>query len=376
MNISCVSNSSYFSLVDVNYLLSNKCNAFAVYSHANAISYSCDIIRDGVGSNNNKIMNLPDLKVCRVLRARVSGRGAVSFNNSIFSESLQNWINDTNAQEHSLFIKNKYQLENNSKNNWSLINSSSMMLTTERPTVLLSTASDNEFFHFIFESLSKIHIFNSEQLNNFNWMINDNAHYQVNMLLNLGIHEDNIYVKSLNEDVIINDLIFIQPPANNHRWITPDSLAFLRKCFLCENNDGFQYEKLKDFIYMSKKDEVNGRGFIFNFDVVKYFMNSIGIVDVDFDDDSFLYAVKYIERAKVIISDYRAGSLMMFLAHEDSKIICFQSPTYFRDFPHFLAELIGFECVSIVGNDYNVKNPKYKDCYTIRSMDLISSSIG
>lgn len=371
MNISNFSDYSGFSCVDVDYILSNKCNAFAVYSLKNKISYVCNIMQGGVVNDKNEEMELPNLKICRVSNATVSGKGAVSFNESIFSESLQNWINIDNANENKQFIKNKYQFEFVSRNEWILNVTESKTLSDERPMVLLSSPSDNEFFHFMFETLSKLHIFNMERLNDYNWMINDNASYQMDILLRLGINKNNIYVKQFNESVTISDLIFLQPPANHHRWITPEALMFLRQVFLCEKYNSLEneYEKI---VFISKKDEANGKVFVSNLDVVKYYINSIGGHCVEINEVSYLQRLNAINNAHILIGEYRTGLLMMFLSSDDSTIVCFQSPGYFRRFPHFIANLIGCRCISIMGNNYKTKELNGNDFYTIKPADIMS----
>ncbi|WP_017348462.1 glycosyltransferase 61 family protein [Pantoea sp. A4] len=354
--------------LDIHSLIKSDSQGFFIYNRAIKIPYNIQKIVDGKLQSKSEQARLPNLLVAKVKSAKVIGKGAVLSNNVVYEESLQNWITASNCFDNKKFIENKYSLKQTGET-WSLKDDTSDAHGVDvENAILLATASDDEFSHFIFESLSKLSTLDKSEYVKYHFIINENKIYQKEILVTFGISEDKIIIKKTNSIINCKNLVFIQPPANYNHWITPAAVNFLRRKFTPE-----VVSKPQGGYFIHKKDEGNGRTLLSNSSVVEYFCHDNGVKKLETNDTQINSHSRIISTAKILIGEYRTGMSLAFLANKEAKVINLQSPTFFRNFNHFIAAVVGFKTISIVGSLKNDDDKKPNAEFSIRPIEAIES---
>lgn len=335
-------------------LLNSKKDCYLKYFSRNKVNFSFSIIAKKTKHIRDECFTIPDLYMCKVHNSKIIGRcGVITSENILLKESLPPWLEKENIIKNKDILKNSYDL--------SLTNEGYIELNPEtksefisEPIVIISSATDNAFSHFLFESFAKLHLFGSVDLNKYRWLISASAkQYQIDLLTSFGIPEKNIIKKTHKTNIRATEIIVISPPAHNNVWATPPSLVFLREYFKGQVTKNPLNKKFFPDIYLDRNDERSEMRKIINESNIIKKTNLLGFKAFTPGMLMFSEKIDLISEANFIIGQYGGGMQLCFSANQSAKILVIQSPHFFRAFINFMAVIFGYEAINIMGEKLN-----------------------
>ncbi|MBC2689519.1 MULTISPECIES: glycosyltransferase family 61 protein [Pseudomonas] len=346
----------------ISTLLESNENGFFKYFSRSTISFDVAIISKGRKHYKNEKIELPDLHICKVKNAVVTGKCGVLQGSTLIKDSLPPWMTQDNIFKNRELLKRAYHLEAPNDKDELFTHPEAEFDEISEPVVVLASCTDNAFSHYLFESFAKLHIMLNVDLNKFKWVVSSSIRsYQLNLLLDAGIKAENIIKKPHNTYLKVPFAIVIESPSHNNLWATPASLLFMRSFFKGLINKNPMMKATAKRIYLDRADERAA---------MRKIVNEVEIVDIAKKNDfssytpgalSFSGKIDAISNAEYIIGQYGGGLQLCFSARQGCRIVVLQSPHFFRAFISFMSVFFGFEVINIMGQSTATSEPKHNN---------------
>lgn len=360
----------------ISTLLESDEDGFFKYFSKSTISFDVAILSKGRKHYKNEKVELPDLHVCKIHNAVVIGKCGVLQNNILVKDSLPPWMTDENIFKNRDLLRRGYHLEVPNDQEEILCHSEVEFDEILDPVVVLASATDNAFSHYLFESFAKLHVMASLDLNKYKWVVSSSMRsYQLNLLLDAGIKADNIIKKPHNVYLRTPFAIVIESPAHNNLWATPASLFFMRSFFTGLINKNPLAKATASRVYLDRADERAAMRKIINEPDILTIANNYQFESYTPGALSFSGKIETIGTADHIIGQYGGGLQLCFAARQRSKIVVLQSPHFFRAFINFMSVFFGFEVINVMGQSTATSEPKHNNSELLICPDDFEKSL-
>ncbi len=346
----------------ISTLLESDEDGFFKYFSKSTISFDVAIISKGRRHYKNENIALPNLHVCKIKNAVITGKCGVLQGNTLVKDSLPPWMTHENIFKNRDLLRRAYHLETPNDQEEIYAHSEAEFDEISDPVVVISSCTDNAFSHYLFESFAKLHIMAGIDLNKFKWVVSSSIRsYQLNLLTDAGIKAENIIKKPHNVYLKTPFAIVIESPAHNNLWATPASLFFMRSFFAGLVNRNPLARRTASRVYLDRADERSAMRQMLNEEEIVNIAQKNGFVNYTPGALSFSGKIEAIGSADYIIGQYGGGLQLCFAAQQHSKIIVLQSPHFFRAFINYMSVFFGYEVINIMGQPSGTSEPKHNN---------------
>jgi hypothetical protein len=227
------------------------------------------------------------------------------------------------------------------------------LLNIKEKAILLSPIVEDNFFHWIFDTMSKLYFIEKiPKLKNYPLILRKPLNkYQKEMFKIFGVKNKIIFTngKSFNANNILIPTI-PSPPAYSKPLIN-----WLRKKFL--NNIKKKNTKIKR-IYISRSDASHRK--ITNDKEISYFLEKYNFKTLILSKMKLQDQINYFRCADIIVLPHGSGGSHLLFAKKSSKIIELQSPSQINNTWCVVSKLIGCRYGFLIGDEKNNHNFNYK----------------
>ncbi|MNJ21917.1 hypothetical protein D3C77_162800 [compost metagenome] len=346
----------------ISTLLESDESGFFKYFSKSTISFDLAIISKGRKHYKNEKVELPDLHICKIKNAVITGKCGVLQDDTLVKDSLPPWMTNENIFKHRELLRKSYHLEIPGEQDEILVHHDVELDEIAETVVVFSSATDNAFSHYLFETFAKLHIMANVELNNYKWVVPSTIRgYQLALLTDAGISPENIIKKPHNVYLKVAHAIVIESPAHNNLWATPASLFFMRSFFTGLINHNPLAKRTASRIYLDRADERAAMRKIVNEQEIVEITHSHQFVNYTPGALSFSGKIEAISGADHIIGQYGGGLQLCFAARQRSKIIVIQSPHFFRAFINFMSVFFGYEVINVMGRSTETSEAKHNN---------------
>ena len=213
----------------------------------------------------------------------------------------------------------------------------------------LTTQSESNYFHWLFNALPKIHLLDESGLKTEKIYVQVRRKFQEESLKVIGYESERIINSSAYPFLSASKLVIPSlPDYESVGNITAWSCDFLRKKILTYSFDKLDSSQKKfRKIYISRADA--GSRKVINEPEVISFLQKYGFIVIKLEYMSFLDQVNLFKNAEVVVAPHGAGLSNLVFCSEKTKIIEIFAPNYISLCFWFISQHVGLDYYYLIG---------------------------
>jgi len=226
------------------------------------------------------------------------------------------------------------------------------LLQIKQKAILISSIKEDNFFHWIFDTLIKLKLFEKNlSFKKFPIIFRDKLNkYQKKMLRIFDIKNKIIYTNG--KSFFAKNLII--PTIPSPPIYSKPALIWLRNNFLKNiDNQNTIYKR----IYISRNDALHRK--IINDDEISLFLKKYNFKTLILSKMSLEQQINSFRNAEIIILPHGSGASHLLFAKKNCKVLELQSPSQINNSFCCMSQLLGYKYGFLVGEEKNNKNSDY-----------------
>lgn len=255
-----------------------------------------------------------------------SDRAVISPDNKLLWDLSVEWM--TSPDQHSIFKENKLP----------------PLTMTEETVAMLNHPAGYNYFHWMLETLARIHLIEQTNIKIDKYIINHRSlPFQLETLQALGIPENQIIVPDDNFHFKAKQLVVPSYVNLPNAW----SCKYVRELFL--NRVKIKRKKKYERIYIMRKN----RRKLTNEDEILQILKKYGFEILSTESMSVQEQIIIFHSAKIIISAHGAGLANLIFCQPGTKVIELFAPTYIENHYWLISRLMNLDYRFIIGKTEN-----------------------